>query len=149
MARRMTIAEREAFLAEPRVGIISVSSDGDRPPLAVPTWYSYEPGGAVTFFTGTQGRTARRSRLIERAGVVSFTVQHDEFPYRYVTIEGTVVAEDRPPSREQMLAITRRYLPEEMAQGFVEMELANPGAGLVLYTVRPDRWLTSDFSEDN
>jgi hypothetical protein len=34
-----------------------------------------------------------------------------------------------------------------MAQAFVQMELEDPGA-LVLYTVRIDRWLTSDFSDE-
>jgi hypothetical protein len=28
--------ERQAFLAEPRVGVLSVASDADRPPLTVP-----------------------------------------------------------------------------------------------------------------
>jgi nitroimidazol reductase NimA-like FMN-containing flavoprotein (pyridoxamine 5'-phosphate oxidase superfamily) len=145
--RQMTEPEREAFLAEPRVGVLSVASDDERPPLTVPVWYGYEPGGELTFFTGTQGRKARKTRLIERAGVVSVSVQHDEFPYRYVTVEGTVVQSDRPPAAAQMLAITRRYLPEEMAQGFVDAELSQPSPELVLFTIRPDRWLTVDFNE--
>jgi nitroimidazol reductase NimA-like FMN-containing flavoprotein (pyridoxamine 5'-phosphate oxidase superfamily) len=145
--RQMTEPEREAFLAEPRVGVLSVASDDERPPLTVPVWYGYEPGGELTFFTGTQGRKARKTRLIERAGVVSVSVQHDEFPYRYVTVEGTVVQSDRPPAAMQMLAITRRYLPEEMAQGFVDAELSQPSPELVLFTIRPDRWLTVDFNE--
>ncbi len=28
-----------------------------------------------------------------------------------------------------------------------EAELGSPGAELVLFTVRPDRWLTADFAE--
>ena len=68
MPRRMTEAEREAFLAEPRTAIISVASGGDRPPLAVPIHYAYEPGGDITFFTNTEGRTSRKSELIARAG---------------------------------------------------------------------------------
>ncbi len=55
---------------------------------------------------------------------------------------------DRPPSAEQMLAIVRRYLPEEAAQAFVTAELAHPGPEFVLFTIRPDRWLTADFSDD-
>ena len=47
-----------------------------------------------------------------------------------------------------MLAIARRYLPEEAAQGFVQSELARPESTLVLFTIRPDRWLTADFGED-
>lgn len=148
MTRRMTGRERQEFLAEQHVGVLSVASDDDRPPLTAPVWYGYEPGGDVSFFTGTQGRKARKTGLIEKAGVLSLSVQREEFPYRYVTVEGTVVGTDRPPSTEQMLAVARRYLPEEAAQGFVKAELEHPESELVLFTVRPDRWLTADFSDE-
>ena len=148
MPRRMTEQERQRFLAEPRVAVLSVASDSDRPPLTVPIWYGYQPGGNVTFFTGTQGRKARKTRLIEKMGVLSLSVQREEFPYRYVTVEGAVIGEDRPPSAEQMLAIARRYLPEEAARGFVEAELEHPQGELVLFTIRPDRWLTFDFADE-
>ncbi|MDQ4005171.1 MAG: pyridoxamine 5'-phosphate oxidase family protein [Actinomycetota bacterium] len=148
MARRMTEKERQDFLAEPHVGVLSVASDDQRPPLTVPVWYGYEPGGNVTFFTGTQGRKARKTKLIEKAGVLSLSVQREEFPYRYVTVEGTVVGEDRPPSAEQVLAVVRRYLPEEAAQGFVKAELEHPSPEFVLFTVRPDRWLSFDFGDE-
>src|SRR5262249_10482906 len=134
---QMTKQEREAFLAEPHIVAVSVARDDNRPPLTAPVWYAYELGGTVTFITGTQGRTARKTALIEQAGVVSLLVQKEQFPYKYVSIEGTVVRADRPPSADQMLAIVRRYLPEEQAQGFVHGELANPGPGLVLFTIRP------------
>ncbi len=100
MPRQMTEKERQEFLAEPHVAVLSVASGADRPPHTTPVWYAYEPGGDVTFFTGTQGRKSRKSSLIRRAGVLSLTVQQEEFPYRYVTVEGTVVGEDRPPSAE-------------------------------------------------
>ncbi|CAA9575456.1 MAG: hypothetical protein AVDCRST_MAG49-4118 [uncultured Thermomicrobiales bacterium] len=148
MPRPMTEQERQAFLAEPRVGVLSVASDDDRPPLTVPVWYGYQPGGSLSYFTGTQGRRARKTGLMRRAGVVSLSVQHDEFPYRYVTVEGTVVRTDQPPPAEGMLAIVRRYIPEDHAQGFVAAELADPGPELVLFTVRPDRWLSFDFGDD-
>ena len=142
----LTEREREAFLADLHVATLSVASDSDRPPLTVPIWYQYELGGNVTFFTGSQGRKARKSRLIEKAGVLSLSVQQEQPPYKYVTVEGAVVQTDRPPSAQQLLAIVRRYLPEEMAQGFVQEELGRPDSELVVYTVRPDRWLTADFS---
>jgi nitroimidazol reductase NimA-like FMN-containing flavoprotein (pyridoxamine 5'-phosphate oxidase superfamily) len=147
MTSTLNEQEREAFLAEPRVAVLSVASDDDRPPLTVPVWYGYEPGGNLTFFTGTQGWKARKTRLIEKAGVLSLSVQHAEFPYRYVTVEGTVVRADRPPTAEQALAVVRRYLPEEHAQGFVQAELGRPDSEFVLFTVRPDRWLTADFGK--
>ena len=144
----MTEQEREAFLAAPHVGVLSVASDDARPPLTVPIWYGYEPGGTITCFTGTFGNKARKTRLIEQAGVLSLCVQREEPPYQYVTVEGTVVQQDQPPSAARMLAIARRYLPEEHAQGFVQGALADPGDTLVLFTIRPDRWLTFDFSDD-
>jgi nitroimidazol reductase NimA-like FMN-containing flavoprotein (pyridoxamine 5'-phosphate oxidase superfamily) len=148
MPRPLTEQERQAFLAEPHIGVLSVASDDGRPPLTIPLWYGYQPGGDLSFFTGTQGRQAQKTGLIEKAGVVSLCVQRAEFPYKYVTVEGTVVRADRPPAAEQMLAIARRYLPEEHAQGFVAAELARPGTALVLFTIRPDRWLTADFGDD-
>lgn len=148
MPRKMTKQEREAFLAEPRIGVLSVASDDGRPPLTVPLWYGYQPGGNITFFTSTQGRKARKTKLIQDTGVLSLSVQHDQFPYRYVTVEGSVVGVDRPPAAEQMLAIIRRYLPEEMAQGFVKSELERSDSQAELFTIRPNRWLTTDFSEE-
>jgi nitroimidazol reductase NimA-like FMN-containing flavoprotein (pyridoxamine 5'-phosphate oxidase superfamily) len=148
MPRPLTDQERQAFLAEPRVGVLSVASDTDRPPLTVPVWYSYQPGGTIAFFTGTMGQKARKTRLIQKAGVVSLCVQDPEPPYKYVTVEGTLVKTDQPPTAEQMLAVTRRYIPEEQAQGFVNAALQDPGESLILFTIRPDRWLTFDFSDD-
>jgi nitroimidazol reductase NimA-like FMN-containing flavoprotein (pyridoxamine 5'-phosphate oxidase superfamily) len=45
----LTEQERQAFLAEPRVGVLSVASGDDRPPLTVPLWYGYQPGGNLTY----------------------------------------------------------------------------------------------------
>ena len=140
------LREREEFLAEPHIGVLSVASGDNRPPHTTPVWYGYEPGGSTTVFTGTQGRKSRKAELIEAAGVLSLSVQREEFPYKYVTVEGTVVGSDQPPSAEQMLAIAGRYLPEEAARGMVQEELGHPGSGPVLFTIRPDRWLTFDFA---
>ena len=148
MPRPMAGHEREAFLAERHVGVLSVAAGDDRPPHTTPVWYAYQPGGNLTFFTGTQGRKSRKAALVVRAGMLSLTVQQEAFPYKYVTVEGSVVRTDRPPSAEQMVAVVRRYLPEAQAQGFAAAELANANSELVLFTIRPDRWLSFDFGED-
>lgn len=140
--------EREAFLADLHIAVMSVASGDDRPPLTVPIWYGYEPGGNITFFTGTMGRKARKTRLLRKAGVVSLCVQREEFPYKYVTVEGTVVQIDQPPSIDQVLAIVRRYLPEDQAQAFATAEVERPESEFVLFTIRPDRWLSADFSRE-
>ena len=146
--RPMTEQERQEFVAGPHVAVLSVARDGGRAPHATPVWYAYEPGGDVTFFTGTQGRRSRKAELIGRAGAASLTVQREDFPYAYVTVEGTVVEEERPPSAERALAIAGRYMPEEQARGFVGEELANPTGEFVLFRIRPDRWLSFDFAAE-
>ena len=94
----MTDDERDAFLAEPHIAVLSVASDDGRPPHTVPLFYGYEPGGNITFYTQTHGRIARKTRLIEAAGAVTLNMQKPSYPYRYVTVEGTVVGTDRPPT---------------------------------------------------
>lgn len=147
MPRPLTETERDAFLAESHVAVLAIPR-GDRPPHTSPVWYHHQPGGNITFFTGTQGRRSRKADLIEQAGVVSLCVQQETFPYKYLTVEGAIVQTDWSPSAEQALAIVGRYLPEEMAQGFVAAELEHPTGEFVLFSVRPDHWHSLDFSQD-
>jgi nitroimidazol reductase NimA-like FMN-containing flavoprotein (pyridoxamine 5'-phosphate oxidase superfamily) len=137
--------EWEAFLAGDHVAVMAVASDDGRPPLAVPVWYHYEPGGMLTFFTGTQGRVARKTRLIQEAGGLSMVVQDERMPYHSVSVECRVESIDDAPSVDQVLAIVRRYLPEEHAQGFAASETGHPGSPFVLFTLRPERWHTFGF----
>ena len=75
-------------------------------------------------------------------------VQQEQPPYKYVTVEGPVVGMEQSPTADQLLAIVRRYLPEDEAQGMIAGMLAPGEAELVLFTIRPDRWLTADFSDE-
>lgn len=65
MNTTMAKEEREAFLAEVRVGVISIPEAG-RGPLAVPVWYLYEPGEDVRVWTG--GQTRKAALLAQPAG---------------------------------------------------------------------------------
>lgn len=142
--RPMTRSERETFLAEPRVAVLSVAGAGGRPPHSTPTFYAYAPGGDVTFFTNTEGRSARKVPLIAAAGAVTLTVQEPEFPYRYVSVECRVAATGRPDAA-QVRAIASRYLPPDAADGMAQAETGDPASGIILFTARPERWLTADF----
>lgn len=95
MPRKFTEAERQDFLAAKHVAVLSVAADEGRPPASVPIWYDYTPGGNIRINTGAGNRKAR---LIERAGTITLTVQHEEPPYQYVVVEGTVVDTERPAS---------------------------------------------------
>ncbi len=142
---KMTEQEREEFLADVHVGVLSVAGGAGQPPTSVPTFYAYEPGGEITMFTGTQRRAPKRIDLIKEAGVVTLVVQREQMPPAYVTVEAELVEVGKPTS-EQMLTIARRYMPEEHAQGYVQTELGDPENIVTLFTFRPTRWLSSDTS---
>lgn len=57
-----------------------------------------------------------------------------------------MVAADLPPSAARMLAVARRDLPGDQAEGFVRSERDHPGPELVPLAIRPDRRLTADSS---
>jgi nitroimidazol reductase NimA-like FMN-containing flavoprotein (pyridoxamine 5'-phosphate oxidase superfamily) len=131
--------ERQEFLAAKHVGVLSVAAH-DRPPASVPIWYDYVPGGNIRINTGA---SSRKAKLVERAGAVTLVVQHEEPPYQYVVVEGTVVDITTPTPVEVREAIAIRYLGEEAGRAFVH-SLEGPEG--VLFTISPDRWITADFS---
>ncbi len=147
MPRPLTEQEREAFLAEPHIAVLSLPSDDERPPLAFPVWYHYLPGGQITYYTHRTEPKSRKLRLTNEGSVLSLCVQREELPYKYVTVEGTVVAENEAPTAEQRLAIISRYLPADDAQAYLNGEIES-GVALALFTIRPDRWAGLDFGED-
>ena len=133
-------AQRQEFLAAKHVGVLSVATADSRPPASVPIWYDYTPGGNIRINTGA---SSRKAKLIERAGAVTLTVQHEEPPYQYVVVEGSVVDTTAPSPVEVREAIAIRYLGEEGGREFVR----NMGdIDSVLFSIRPDRWLTADYS---
>ncbi|MDT5354787.1 MAG: hypothetical protein QOJ56_3319 [Mycobacterium sp.] len=135
-----TETERQEFLAAKHVAVLSVAAADGRPPASVPIWYDYTPGGNIRVNTGA---ASRKSKLIERAGAVTLVVQHEEPPYQYVVVEGTVVDITKPAPLDAREAIAIRYLGDEAGRAFVR---SLEGLDSVLFTVRPDRWITADFS---
>ena len=140
--KALSETERQEFLAALHIAVLSVAATDGRPPASVPIWYDYTPGGNIRVNTGV---AARKSKLIERAGVVTLVVQREEPPYQYVVVEGTVVDTVIPTPLDVREAIAIRYLGEEGGRAFVHSIKDRPG---VLFTIRPDRWLTADFSGD-
>lgn len=141
-ATTMTRAEREAFLAETRVGVISVGEPG-RGPLAVPVWYHYAPGGVVRFVTGG---ASRKAALIRASGRLTLLVQTETPPYKYASVEGPARIAGPPDFARDVRAMAMRYLGEAMG----EMYLAATAAereGTVLVELTPERWLTVDYAK--
>ncbi|MEU1630357.1 pyridoxamine 5'-phosphate oxidase family protein [Streptomyces sp. NPDC020096] len=139
----MSVEDREEFLAGLHVGILGVDdprSGGG--PLLVPLWYSYRPGGLVTIQTG---RKTLKARLIRDAGRFSLCVQDESAPYRYVSVEGQVMAveDPLPPAEHEALAL--RYLDTDAAAAYLaanRQQLTDD----ILIRMRPQRWRTADFS---
>ena len=64
---RMTQDEKQTFLADLHVGVLSLNDPG-RGPLTVPVWYDYSPGQELWFVTG---KTSRKGNLIQTGGRAS------------------------------------------------------------------------------
>src|SRR5215472_14355554 len=142
MPREMTVPERDAFLADVRVGMLSVNGEEGHGPLTVPIWYAYD-SGLVTFVTG---RRSRKARLIERSTRVSMAVQHETPPYRYVSVEGPVIAVE-PVDVEELSRLRERYLGPEAARRARERS-PEPDPSEVTVRMRPERWRTEDYTDD-
>ena len=70
-------------------------------------------------------------------------MQREDPPYQYVVVEGTVVDTTTPAPLDVREDIAIRYLGAEGGRAFVQGMADQPG---ILFTIRPDRWITADFS---
>jgi hypothetical protein len=142
MTFAMTRQEREQFLAALHVGIISIAEDG-RGPLTVPVWYAYQPGGELRVLTAS---ASRKGRLLERARRFSLCAQTETPPYRYVSVEGPVVAIAPADVERDLRPLARRYLGAEAGDAYIAAT-REQHADDVLIRMRPERWLTADFGK--
>ena len=140
--KAFTETERQEFLAAMHVAVLSVAAGDGRPPASVPIWYDYTPGGNIRINTGS---SSRKARLIQQAGAVTLVAQREDLPYQYVVVEGTVIETTTPAPPDVQEAIAIRYLGEEGGRAFLR---SMEGVEEVLFTIRPDRWLSADFTGD-
>ena len=143
MSTKMSVEEREAFLAAVRIGVLSIADEG-RGPLTAPVWYGYEPGGDVWILTGPNSMKGKALEKVER---ISLCVQTEDPPYKYVSIEGPIIAREAPDPEKHSRFLAQRYLGEKMGNAYVA---ANEGsASSTLFRIKPERWLTVDYSKMN
>lgn len=140
----MTRAEREAFLREPHIAVLSLNDPGHGP-LAAPVWYDVEESGDVFFLTSGH---SRKGRLIVLETRLTLTVQSETAPYRYVSIEGPVTALDSYDADHDLKAMATRYRGAEAAAEFVAARRdALPHENPLRVTMCPERWLTTDYAK--
>jgi nitroimidazol reductase NimA-like FMN-containing flavoprotein (pyridoxamine 5'-phosphate oxidase superfamily) len=113
----MTKEQREAYLADVHVGVISIAADDGRGPLTIPIWYSYEPGGEVRVVTA---RTSRKAQLLERAGRFSLCVHKVTPPYQYVSVEGPIVAIEAADLERDRRPLAHRYLGAALGDRYID-----------------------------
>jgi nitroimidazol reductase NimA-like FMN-containing flavoprotein (pyridoxamine 5'-phosphate oxidase superfamily) len=138
----MTKDERETFLADVHVGVIAIPEPG-RGPLTVPIWYAYEPGGELWVLTD---RTSRKGRLLAMQQRISLAAQTEAPPYKYVSVEGPVVAIEPADVERHGRPMARRYLGEQLGDQYVAMT-ASEREGSVVVRMRPERWLSVDYAK--
>jgi len=141
MSLKMTREEREAFLADLHVGVISIDDPG-RGPLTVPIWYDYRPAIGLRVITSP---TSRKGKALGRAGRFSLVAQTEKPPYKYVSVEGPIV-DVRPANRESdTRPMAHRYLGAAFGDAYVEAQPADDGGNV--YIMQPERWLTVDYTK--
>lgn len=134
----MSRAEREAFIADLHVGVIAIDEPG-RGPLALPIWYRYVDGDVLIGMDGD----SLKARLLQAAGRATMTVQDEQAPYRYVSVEGPVTIE--PATDDNHLDTAVRYLGEKLGRRYVEASPIHTGS--VIARLRPAHWRTVDYGK--
>lgn len=132
--------EREQFLAEPHIAALAVHAGEGRGPLAVPIWYQYSPGGQPWVLTGLG---SRKHRLIEAAGCFSLMAERLEPSVRYVAVDGPV-SRIEPGTDDHLVEMTKRYLPPDKVDGYLEYARSEHGEMVVIH-LEPQHWLSADL----
>ncbi len=140
MNLKMSRNEREAFLADVHVGVISIPRQG-RGPLTAPIWYSYEPGDEVLV---GMGRDSLKGQLITEGAVISLCAQDEKPPYKYVTIEGPVVSITDTNTDRDTRPMAIRYLGQELGDQYADQ---SSDAGNIQVRIKPEVWLTVDYGK--
>ena len=134
----MTGTQAQEFLAEPRIGVLSIarSDPAHTSPLSIPIWYSYEPGGDLSIVTPLD---SFKARVLRAAGRATLVAEESRPRIRYVSVECELVDElASDPAHTRAMA--SRYLPADEVEAFVD---SVPVEGRIV--LRPVRWRSADL----
>ena len=136
----MTVAERDAFLREARIGVLAtLGADGG--PLAIPIWYEWDGERARMFSASRSPKVAR----LRRDGRVCLTVAEPVgVPEAWVAIEGLATIEEGTGFALAQRLAPRYYPAEQAERTLAEWERVAPD--WLTIVVEPHR-IRSSFPE--
>ena len=138
---RMRVEERETFVADVHIGVLSVPRKEGSAPLTVPVWYDYLPGGEVWMITGQQ---SLKGQLLEVGTPVTLVAQSEDTPYKYVSVEGRVRKIEPTNNESDLKPMAIRYLGEQ--KGIAYAAGSNEVASIRV-SMQPERWFTVDYAK--
>ena len=109
----------------------------------MPILYLYEPGGELRVVTA---RTSRKAQLLQHAGKFSVCVQTETPPYKYVSVEGSVVAIEPADLEHDRRPLAHRYFGVKRGDRYIE-KTRGEYVGSVVVRMLPERWLTVDYTK--
>ena len=131
----MTDEEREAFLREANVAVLSTVDARGRP-HAAPVWYLYDDG----VFRISTGDGSQKHRNILANPNISLVIDQRALPYYAVMVQGT--ADIGPAfSDEDSLRLAVRYLGENLGERYAGRTDAEASISL---TIRPRKLIVYD-----
>jgi PPOX class probable F420-dependent enzyme len=129
----MTMAQRDAFLREPRIATLSMLTASGAP-AAVPIWYEWDGERARMFTSGGSAKVAR----IRRDGRVCLTVAEPTgVPEAWVSVEGMARIEEGSGFALAERLAPRYYAPEHAAETLASWE--HSAADWVTLVIEPIR----------
>ena len=141
MSLAVSEQERQEFLADLHVGVISIER-ADGPPLTVPIWYGYEPGGLVWIITGAD---SVKGRLLDAAKRFSLCAQTEEPPfYKYVSVEGPIVDVGPAELEADRRPLAHRYFGPELGDAYVA---GTSEEDSLKFSMQPTRWWSVDYAK--
>ena len=101
--------------------------------------------GIPTSLEARSARGSRKGQLLERAGRFSLCAQTETPPYKYVSVEGPIIAIEVADLERDRRPRARRYAGAERGDWYIES--TRDIVGNVLIRMRPERWLTVDYAK--
>ena len=77
-------------------------------------------------------------------------MQQETPPYKYVSVEGPVVAIEPIQLERDLRPLVNRYLDQEESDNFIDgLGGESAGTGDILVRMKPERWLSEDYSKSS